>query len=134
MTHFTYVQRTGDLYEPDGTFMARGYSGDRAHFNDPAAETMRGEGPIPTGMYTIGDPQDPVGHLGPIAMPLIPNAETDTHGRSAFFMHGDNTAANHTASHGCIIMGRVIRQHVLDSPEDQLLVVAEENELKGQIK
>ncbi len=134
MTHFTYVQRTGDLYDPDGTFMARGYSGDAANFNNPAAQALRAEGPIPVGAYTIGDPIDPPDHLGPLAMPLTPNAGTNTLGRSSFFMHGDNRAANHTASHGCIIMGRAVRQAVLDSPEDQLLVVAEESDIKGSIE
>ncbi|HXJ61911.1 MAG TPA: tlde1 domain-containing protein [Verrucomicrobiae bacterium] len=128
---FTYVQRTGSLYGPDGALLARGYSGHGPGLNAPGMQNVHATGPIPVGRYLIRDPQDPVGHLGPIAMPLEPELANEMHGRSGFYIHGDNAAANHTASDGCLIFPRVIRQDIRDSPEDQLVVVAEEKDVKG---
>ena len=107
---FTYQQTTGHL-DGDGVAGA-GYSGHGAGLNNPAMEAVHGVGPIPAGRYRIGPPKDPVDHLGPLAMPLTPIDGNDAHGRSAFFLHGDNAEANHTASDGCVIMGPTIRAAV----------------------
>src|SRR4051812_34655019 len=42
---------------------------------------------------------------GPMTIPLTPRPGTNTFGRDLFRIHGDNKAGNHTASHGCIILG-----------------------------
>ena len=39
-------------------------------------------------------------------------------------IHGDNPAANHTASDGCIILARPFRQMISASPDRALVVVA----------
>ena len=119
---WTYQQSTGFLTAPDGTFEGQGYSGHGDGLNNPAVEADQGIGPIPAGAWTIGPAIDPPDHLGPMAMPLTPNG-FDPHGRSAFFMHGDNSLGNESASHGCIVMGRAIRQAVYDSPDCDLTVI-----------
>lgn len=48
----------------------------------------------------------------------------DLFGRDGFFIHGDNTAGNHTASEGCRIFGPAIRQRIADSGDTGLTVIA----------
>ncbi|MBV8593423.1 MAG: DUF2778 domain-containing protein [Caulobacteraceae bacterium] len=108
---WTYLRTTGELRH-DGTLVGHGYSGHGDGLNDPAMEGVPDIGPIPAGAWTIGAPLDPPDHLGPLAMPLTPAPHTNTFGRSAFFMHGDNAAGDQSASHGCIIMNRLIREAV----------------------
>lgn len=128
MTWF-YVQSSGELRNPSGKSVAHGYSGNTAGLNNPSAQDRIGVGPVPVGEYTIGPPHMPIDHLGPVALPLWPSPGNDMHGRSGFFMHGDNRALNHTASHGCIIMPPDIRRAVDASPDKRLHVVATAAEL-----
>ena len=53
-------------------------------------------------------------------MHLDPINGTDTHGRSAFRIHGNNI--DNDASHGCVILGPAIR-HLIASGVDRTLVV-----------
>jgi Protein of unknown function (DUF2778) len=120
---WTYRQSTGALTH-NNVLVGSGYSGHGEGLNNPAMEAAQGVGPIPAGDYHIGAPKDPPDHLGPIAMPLTPAPGNAAHGRSAFFMHGDNAAADHTASDGCIIMPRTVRETVCDSDDHDLTVIA----------
>src|SRR5271163_365720 len=97
---WTYHQKTGELFDPDGKLAATGYSGNGPDLNNPAAEVAIGHGPIPAGLYHIGAPHSPIDHLGRLAMPLIPEPTNHMYGRSGFFLHGDNEMMNHTASDG----------------------------------
>jgi hypothetical protein len=114
---WTYDQSTGDLLDPDGRFVGTGYSGAGRKLadgrNNGKLEAEVGKGPIPRGLWRIG-PSRTHPQLGPIAMPLTP-VEHDAHGRSGFYIHGDNTAGD--ASHGCVILGRAFRQIINSSPE-----------------
>jgi len=116
-----YRQADGALSR-DGEVIAHGYSGHGAGVNNPAAEKLAGEGPIPAGAYTFGEPHTSA-KVGLYAMALVPNAGTNTFGRSAFLCHGDNSAGNHTASHGCIILMRPTRQAIWQSGDHALSVV-----------
>lgn len=119
---WVYHSDSGELYAPDGVFEGKCYSGRGFGLDNPAAEKMAGVGPIPRGEYHIGLPQNPVGHLGPLAMPLLPTAATNDFGRNGFFMHGDNMSLDHSASHGCIVAGRSIREMVAVSTDRTLIV------------
>jgi hypothetical protein len=94
----------------DGDLIATGYSGHGEGLNNPALEADPGVGPIPAGTWRIGPPE-PHPNLGPLAMPLTPLGH-DAHGRSAFFIHGDNAEVDHSASHGCIILSRLTRMSI----------------------
>ena len=123
---FKYSQSTGVLTHDEGGLIGTGYSGHGDGVNNPEMQNVVGIGPVPQGLYTI---QPPTEHpkLGRLAMALLPSSENTMFGRSAFFMHGDNSAANHTASEGCIIMAPVIRNAVASavaSGDNQLEVVA----------
>ena len=117
---WTYRQGDGALSH-DGEVVAHGYSGHGVGVNNPSAEAIAGVGPIPRGRYTFGAPHVSA-RVGPYAMALEPHAGTNTHGRSDFLCHGDNAAANRTASRGCIIMSRGVRQAIWASGDHALEV------------
>lgn len=119
MTQWTYSQATGELTH-DGVFEGTGYSGTGAGRNNPIMQGVPNVGPIPQGGYTIGPAYDEVPGLGPCVMHLDPIPGTDTHGRSAFRIHGNNS--DNDASHGCVILGPAIR-HLIASSVDRTLVV-----------
>lgn len=125
--HLTYVIRTGNLWNST-SHMGTGYSGHGAALNDPASTHLVGVGPIPVGSYTIGPPHTPEDHLGPVAMPLLPDPGNEMCHRSGFFMHGDNAMMNHTASNGCLIFSLVVRKLVNLRWSRIIHVVAEEKD------
>lgn len=123
-----YAQSSGMLWH-GSALVGTCYSGHGEGLNNPDMEAFHGVGPIPAGDYVIGPPKDPQDHLGPLAMPLTPAPGNGAHGRSAFFMHGDNAAMNHTASDGCIVAVPAIRFMVNNyrksgGDDDKLTVVA----------
>jgi hypothetical protein len=104
---FEYSQASGKMTGSDG-LSAQGYSGNGAGLNNPAAQCEHAVGPLPQGTYTIGAPHaDAV--VGPIAMRLTPAPANEMFARGDFLIHGDNSAMNHTASEGCIIMPKIAR-------------------------
>ena len=121
-----YVISTGHLYDPNGKMAATGWSGHSQGKNNPNMIMAKGVGPIPPGVYTIGDPKDPPDHLGPCAMPLIPAVSNHMFGRGDFFIHGANPAHPELSSDGCLIFTRDVRQAIYDSDDDQLIVTIKE--------
>jgi hypothetical protein len=121
---WTYAQTTGDLQQ-DGKHISTGYSGANEGKNNPAMENVPNIGPIPRGDWTItGPPVDSKDH-GPYVLELNPAPATDTHGRSSFLMHGDSKEHPGSASHGCVILPRAVREEVWNSGDRDLEVVAE---------
>lgn len=119
---WTYQQSTGNIWDNNGEHVARGYSGAGASKNDPEAQDQQGVGPLPRGLWSIGQPYDSE-RVGPLALPLTPTADTETFGRSAFLIHGDSIAAPGTASRGCIILPRDVRQRIAASADRLLFVI-----------
>jgi hypothetical protein len=117
-----YSQSSGALSH-DGKHIGTGYSGRDEHKNRPESQTLQGLGPIPRGSYEIQPPRDTDSH-GPYVMPLRSDIGNVMFGRSGFLIHGDSKAAPGTASHGCIILPRAIRETVWQSGDRQLSVVA----------
>ena len=115
------------------TPLGSGYSGGNEgkspnDMNNSASQGKPNAGPIPQGTYTIGSatnhPSHPAHrHMGPIHMPLTPARGNKMFGRDAFYIHGDNSKANHSASMGCIVMGPTIRTMIANSGTTSLLVV-----------
>lgn len=101
--------------------VGHGYSGHGDGLNNPSMTNVPDVGPLPPGKYKINKPiQDE--HVGVFALPLTPDPSNDMHGRSAFFIHGDNPQLNHTASNGCIILVRPLRDAIANSGDDELVV------------
>ena len=125
---WTYSQEDGRLADASGKVIGRGYSGNQEGLNNPALQNAPNVGPIPQGKWTIGVPEAPVGHLGPLALPLTPvEGDVQTFGRMAFFIHGDTeedvATCHQNASHGCIVLSRAARAAIAASSDHDLLVV-----------
>lgn len=125
---WTYQQSTGQLTNPDGVLVGVGYSGgdegkELDAVNNQSYENVPMVGPIPRGQWTIGPFFDQIPGKGPIVTHLTPDASTETFGRSGLMIHGDNAAANRSASEGCIILAHPLRQMIAESGDTQLLVV-----------
>lgn len=119
---WTYCQSSGKLYK-DGNFVVMGYSGIDKGLNNPEEEGTENVGPIPKGIYNIGNPY--TSEKGDYTMALTPVNGTDTLGRSGFLIHGDLKAkpGMHLASHGCIIVPLTNRIQISQSNDNELEVV-----------
>jgi hypothetical protein len=104
------------------TSLGPAYSGNGECLNDPTKTWVVGHGPIPVGVYYIGPAENRPESVGAFALPLTPDPATVMNGRSGFFIHGDNPALNHTASDGCVVTARAIRECI--ASYDVLRVVA----------
>lgn len=107
-----YYQKTGKL-EYGGHHISTGYSGAPGHKNDPASENKKDLGPIPKGVYSLSAPINS-SRTGPYAIPLTPVGH-NAHGRTHFQIHGDSRKNPGTASSGCIILPRNIREKIWNS-------------------
>jgi hypothetical protein len=116
-----YNQTDGTLLH-DGEQVGEGYSGFGDGKNNPEMQNVHDVGPIPSGTYEIGNPHDTDTH-GPHVMALTPADGTDTFGRDGFLIHGDSVKNPGTASHGCIIMPRAVRDRISQSGDTTLQVV-----------
>jgi hypothetical protein len=120
-------QSTGTLCR-NGAIVSRGYSGNGRGKNNPLLQGVRGIGPIPKGEWRIGKPYNST-NVGPYALPLfaVDGNTDDIHGptgRSAFRIHGDSIRSPGTASKGCIILPRKVRELIYNSG-DHILTVTE---------
>ena len=119
---WSYAQANGQMSR-DGEPVATGYSGAGEGKNNPAMQDIHNVGPIPRGNYTIEAPVDTKTH-GPYVMWLVPDPANEMEGRSAFGIHGDSVVAPGTASEGCVIMPRAIREQIWNSGDTNLEVTA----------
>lgn len=119
-----YAQKTGALLR-HGQLIGQGYSGFDLGRNNPEMQATHDIGPIPQGEWIIiGPPFNSTAH-GPFILKLDPAPVTNTFGRSGFLMHGDSVSSPGTASKGCIVMPRSVREHVWNTGDRYLAVVAE---------
>lgn len=131
--HCTYHQKSGafectsdDTGQP--VVNANGYSGHGPGLNNPSQQGTKyypgvpGSygGPIPVGTYGIGPPTTTI---GPVTIPLTPLPGTNTFGRNGFYIHGDNSAGNHSASEGCIVLPPDPRKKIVGCNGGTLQVV-----------
>jgi len=121
-----YESGSGWLYNPPNPAV-KGYAGGDCGKapqgkNNPDMESLHNVGPLPRGLYTLGTPIEG-SHLGPFAIPLIPDPANEMYGRSGFFCHGDSIESPGNASNGCIIMPRAVREQMWASIDHTLRVV-----------
>lgn len=135
---FCYLQKSGRFFRPGWTaaeaFETVGYAGHSTQpwplkpgqtilagegRNIPSMENVEKIGPLPRGMYTIGEPyHHPV--LGPYTMNLTPDVGNKMYNRSAFRIHGDKASAPGTASEGCIVLNHSDRIYVAAAREGKV--------------
>ena len=113
-------QSAGELYKDDRLF-SKGYSGNGRGKNNPSMQQAVGIGPIPRGRWIIKSVGDSP-NTGPFTIVLEPEKLTEVFGRSAFRIHGDSIKNPGTASHGCIILPRDIREKIWKSGDRTLEV------------
>ena len=123
---WTWDQSAGTLSR-NGVLVSRGYSGKDRGKNNPALQSVPGIGPVPRGAWKILAPYDSK-NVGPYALPIhaVDGKLDDRHeptGRSAFRIHGDSVKAPGTASRGCIILPRAVREQIWKSGDRDLQVV-----------
>lgn len=115
----TYVDNQTGARTPIGT----GYSGNGPGLNNPNMQNVRNVGPIPQGTYDIG-PQRDSRRTGAGVMDLTPRPGTNIFNRDHDFqIHGDNACRCQSASSGCIIFDRNIRDQINNGNDRELRVV-----------
>lgn len=122
-----YEQITGKLFSPDGSLVATGYAGGNEGknpegVNNHTLQMIKGVGPLPCGIYTFGEVVLQ-SQLGPFAIPLIPDPTNEMYGRGGFYCHGDTMAMDKSASEGCIIMPRLVRNSMYRGTDRKVEVV-----------
>lgn len=90
--------------------IAIGYAGAPACINDPHEDHIRQCGPLPKGRYLVAERFH--SRFASPAFELYPCVGTELHGRSGFWIHGDNRAGNRSASSGCIVLDRTARLEI----------------------
>jgi len=118
---WTYEQLTGRILQDD-VLVGVGYAGSPQGKNNPEMQNVSQTGPLPRGTYTICAPQNSP-HTGPYTLDLTPDPANEMFGRSEFRIHGDSVEHPGTASEGCIITARVLREHIWTSGDHALEVV-----------
>jgi hypothetical protein len=118
---WTWSQSAGRMTR--GETQMSGYSGGGAGKNNPLMQDVSNVGPIPQGAWTMTGVEQ-TGGPSPFTIVLVPEAGTQTFGRSGFRIHGDSINAPGAASHGCIILGRPDREAIWASGDHDLSVVA----------
>jgi Tlde1 domain len=121
---WTYEIVTGRVYSDSGELTGIGYSGAPAYKNDPNKVRYENLGPIPPGLYKMKPPEDTEKH-GPYVIWLDPDPANQMFGRSEFGIHGDKIGAPGTASEGCIIQSRGVRETMWNSGDHDLRVVSQ---------
>jgi hypothetical protein len=120
---YLYTQSTGVLAH-DGIALMTCYAGHGAGINNPLMQNQHDIGPLPQGLYGMTALIDSP-HTGVATIILEPDPANTMFGRSGFRIHGDNPAANRTASDGCIIAGHAAdRLSIWESIDHVLRVVA----------
>lgn len=121
-------QSAGELTR-DGSFIAKGYSGRGRGKNNPSMQAAVGIGPIPAGRWRMVAVKNSL-NTGPFTITVhaidgTPNDDRhDDTGRGAFRIHGDSIRDPGNASHGCIILPRVVRERLWASKDREIEVVA----------
>lgn len=127
---------TGKQYDPSGKLVGIGYAGGNCGHNpegvnNPALQAAKCVGPLPYGPkedgtpngYTLGTPVEG-SHLGPLAIPLIPDSDNIMFGRGSFYVHADLISGPpHSASEGCNVQSHTVRAAMAESSDNRLLVV-----------
>lgn len=125
---YTFKQSTAEFLKADGSLLGVGASGQGKGLNNHDAQDQHAVGPLPVGLYTIGEPyRHP--RLGVITMNLQPDPGNDMLNRAGFRIHGFAQGCSPewpgTSSEGCICLERDKRTYIADnlSSDNQVTVV-----------
>jgi hypothetical protein len=116
-----YQQHDGELLR-GGMHQGWGYSGAGVGKNNPEMQYVHDVGPIPRGLWVIGGPPTDTLVHGPYVLTLTPTVNVEVHGRVGFLIHGDSIVAPGTASLGCVVLARFLRQMIWNSDDREFMV------------
>ncbi len=119
---YKYRITSGEFFY-NSLLLDTGYSGYPPYKNIPSAVHLMGLGPIPYGDWSFGFTSHNETHMGPIAIPILPSVGTNTYGRGGFYAHGESISNPGFASHGCIILKRETREHIINNIDKRLQVI-----------
>ena len=120
---WTYDQSSGQVFF-QGKLYTQAYSGRDAGKNNPALQDKVALGPIPRGIWRMGNPYKSEA-VGRYCIPLIPMEGTVTFNRTAFLIHGDSVSHPGKASKGCIIVSPLSRRQTMYTQGNRLVRVIE---------
>ena len=124
---WVFENGTGRLLDGDGNLVETGYAGGALGtrpdaINNPEFQYTPMIGPLPVGLYTMGTAVEGT-HLGPLAIPLTPDAGNDMRGRCDFYCHADTIGHPRCASEGCMVFSHATRLLLSQSPDKRIQVV-----------
>jgi hypothetical protein len=105
-----YVQDSGYLYW-QRAYITTGYAGQGKGLNNADYQHVVGIGPIPRGRWLMGRAFEQHPTSATIRLTACP--ETEAEGRSGFLIHGGRRTGARTASRGCIILPKHVRQRMM---------------------
>ena len=117
-----FEQKTGKITDDLGKIIGHGYAGHGEGKNNPEMESVKNTGPLPKGIYYKGQKIDHP-KTGPYSIRLIPDKNNQMFGRSGFMFHGDSKRNPGTASEGCIVASRKIREMWYESDDNIIKVI-----------
>lgn len=120
-----YCQSSGILTVGTGiigrTFQC--YSGAREGKNNPALQQIPNVGPIPCGVYDLGELLLESEH-GPYAIRLVPRPDNEMFGRAGFLLHGEKRLPPFgEASEGCIILSPQSAREIVYATHEPIEVI-----------
>jgi hypothetical protein len=150
--HWTWIISSAEMLKPDGSLLARGFSGNGPDIDLAASIGKVNHGPLPcgpdgtAGEYTLGpmlpntDPTQEIHRLGPNICQLIPSDAQRAfiislgRGPDSFYLHAPKIGEPSfviqgqplpTASDGCVCLSEPFRMTVLTSPVRTLWCIPE---------
>jgi len=106
-----YYQSSGELHFENGTVL-KGHAGIFSLSNNPDAQHLKDEGPLPRGFYTMTVRTTKYRTLWPPIIILTPCHGNQMFNRDGFMIHG----GGERASTGCIIIdGKARRELIVDA-------------------
>jgi len=105
-----YYQSTGELYLDTGEVL-KGHAGVPRYSNNPEAQHLKNEGPLPRGFYRMTVHHGDLDNKKAPVIILTPCPGNEMFNRDNFLIHG----GKFNASRGCIIIdGAARRQKIVD--------------------
>jgi len=127
---YTYMQCSGNVYDPEGNILGKGYSGNGPGYKNPKMENAPFIGPIPAGFYRVGRPMQEYKKLRGHILPLTPIGATALKlrslDRSGFLWHGGQMTPPFGSSEGCIVSSLALRSQVQEGSLIRVLPCEEE--------
>lgn len=111
--NLNYSQSTGVITTDEGGVITTGWAGNGEGKNNPRMQAVMSVGPLPQGIYGVGEWEETHAGLGPLVARLI-QFRGKTFNRAAFYIHGPAVDPEHRGqeSKGCIVIPRPGREAV----------------------